>query len=103
MTLASWTTPLGVKLTVGGKGGPWTTITNHTPPARKGYRPLNHGYRCTAAPARFLSPAELERAGAWLPRVRLVPPQTDRSDAARVGVADNEALHDELALYHGPF
>ena len=27
--LKTWTTPLGVNLTVGGKGGPWVTITPH--------------------------------------------------------------------------
>lgn len=27
--LETWTTPLGEKLTVAGKGGPWLPITNH--------------------------------------------------------------------------
>lgn len=33
--MEAWTTPSGVKLTVVGRGGPWTTITNHSakPPA----------------------------------------------------------------------
>ncbi len=33
--LGTWTTPLGVKLTVGGKGGPWTTISPHSVPEKK--------------------------------------------------------------------
>lgn len=27
--LETWTTPLGERLTVAGKGGPWMPITNH--------------------------------------------------------------------------
>ena len=30
----TWTTPLGVKLTVAGKGGPWITITAHGVPPK---------------------------------------------------------------------
>jgi hypothetical protein len=32
--LATWTTPLGVKLTVGGKGGPWSAIASHSVPEK---------------------------------------------------------------------
>ena len=38
--LKTWTTPLGVELTVAGKGGPWTAITSHVPPAVKPDTPL---------------------------------------------------------------
>jgi len=45
--LQTWATPLGVKLTVAGKGGPWQPITGHTavPPANgKPLKlPLPHG------------------------------------------------------------
>lgn len=33
--LTTWITSLGVKLTVAGKGGPWTAITPHSVPAKK--------------------------------------------------------------------
>lgn len=36
----TWTTPLGVKLTVAGPGGPWITITNHNPQAPRPEKPL---------------------------------------------------------------
>lgn len=38
--LKTWTTPLGVKLAVAGKGGPWTAITAHTASTVKTVQPL---------------------------------------------------------------
>jgi hypothetical protein len=38
--METWTTPLGEKLTVAGRGGPWSTITNHSVPWKPYSQPL---------------------------------------------------------------
>ena len=40
MELKTWETPLGVKLTVAGKGGPWVTIRPHGSVEHKPQAPL---------------------------------------------------------------
>ena len=81
-----------------------------TPPPPKGRLTVRLPYRCAATPARWLTLAELNmvqiRKRLALPapsEAPLKPPQADRADAAGSGIADNEALYNELASYHGPF